>query len=198
MRGASAREEWFETSTVLLMKTSAFTNLFPIPSAARLRRGVCAGIVAACVAATVQPAAASGGTNQPPFVTITVPFDFKFFEPGTNVHVSANSGDIDGTVIRVDFYVDSALRFQDTIMPFAVTLEDITVGTHALWAVARDNSGLMSTSQVVTIFSSFPPNLTPIAPNGSVWRYSDSGANFGTEWRDLFFDDHLWRDVWPG
>jgi hypothetical protein len=114
--------------------------------------------------------------NLPPSVTITNPPDALVLPAvPTNVTVSAAASDSDGTVTRVDFFVEApgAGRVAigtDTTAPFSALWTNVPAGTNVLTAVATDNFGLASTSAPVTVFGNFAPTVSLTSPA--------SGANF--------------------
>jgi hypothetical protein len=80
---------------------------------------------------------------QPPAVEITSPGLRAVVPPGATVPVAAAASDTDGTVARVDFYLDGALLSTDTSAPFAATWPSAAPGAHALTAIATDSDGLV-------------------------------------------------------
>jgi hypothetical protein len=83
-----------------------------------------------------------------------------------------------GAVAFADF------RARDTTVSFP------GVGTYVLRLTAHDGA-LQNTDDVsVTIqLTSVPFTLVS---TGSVWKYHDLGANLGTTWRELIYDDSAW------
>lgn len=104
--------------------------------------------------------------NQPPVVSVTAPSTGATFTAPINLIVSATASDPDGSVSRVDFYAGAMLIGSDTISPYSVTWSSTPVGTHALTAVARDNTGRSTTSAAVsvTIRANQPPTVSLAAP----------------------------------
>ncbi|GEM_PF-522266 len=70
---------------------------------------------------------------------------------GTNFTITATATDSDGTVTNVSFYDGVTLLGSDTSSPYSYVWNNAPLGAHALRAVARDNSGLATTSAVVNV-----------------------------------------------
>lgn len=114
-------------------------------------------------------ACGTGGTNQPPSVTLTSPANGASYTAGSNIAVTANAGDSDGTVARVEFFRGTASLGVDTSAPYAATWSNATTGSHAFRAVATDNQGASTTSATATItVNGTPPTDTtpPSVPTG--------------------------------
>ncbi|GAA5078043.1 glycosyl hydrolase family 18 protein [Lysobacter panacisoli] len=114
-------------------------------------------------------ACGTGGTNQPPSVTLTSPSNGASYNAGSNIAVSANASDSDGSVARVEFFRGTISLGVDTASPYAVTWSNATAGSHAFKAVATDNLGLSTTSTTATItVTGTPPTDTtpPSIPTG--------------------------------
>lgn len=90
-------------------------------------------------------------SNIPPTVSITSPANGATFNPGDNIAIAAAASDSDGTVSKVEFYVDSNLISTDTTSPYNATWSNATSGNHTLTAVATDNSGGVTSSAPISI-----------------------------------------------
>ena len=88
--------------------------------------------------------------------------------------------DGDGTISRVDFYLDNAFYFTAPTSPFWMEVGDLLAGSHVLTAVAVDNDG-GSGSNSVSIVATNPPGLTLLVTNGATWKYFDLGMD---RWSD--------------
>lgn len=137
-------------------------------------------------------------TDQPPVVSITSPADGSSFTAPAVVPITATASDPDGTVTNVAFYDGTTLLGQTNDTPYTVTAI-FAAGTHTLTAVATDDAGLSTTSDVVTITvnaPTTPPSVTVTnPPNDSVFGNTDSiniGATVtdtnGTVTNVQFFD----------
>jgi len=103
--------------------------------------------------------------NSDPTCTITLPFNDAQFAYGSDILVRANTTDSDGTVEKVEFFVDSIKVGEDIYAPYSLVLSGLTIGTHVLTAVATDNHGATGTSLPVTIIIvEVPGGLTDTTP----------------------------------
>ena len=100
--------------------------------------------------------------NQLPSVSITSPAPGQAFTPPASITIAATASDPDGTIVGVDFFVDSQLIATDTTSPYGASWANIDVGTYWLTAVARDNAGGTSTSVGVTVVVEGTPTPTTV------------------------------------
>lgn len=76
----------------------------------------------------------------PPAVAITAPAADTHLYVDESLAVAADASDSDGTVARVEFYLDDALAATDTAAPYTFDLTS-TQGAHVLFARAIDDDG---------------------------------------------------------
>ena len=91
------------------------------------------------------------GGEPSPVVSITSPVGGSSFAAGSTVVVNATAGDGDGSVSKVDFYVDGALVGTDATSSYSASLVGLAAGAYVLTAVATDDLGAGTTSAGVTI-----------------------------------------------
>ncbi len=105
-------------------------------------------------------------TNNAPTVSLTAPTEGQNFAAGTTVNVAANASDSDGTVTKVDFYVDNVLKLSDTTAPYTYAATGLTTGAHSIKATATDNGGLSSsvTRNITVGTVNTPPTLSVSSP----------------------------------
>ncbi len=97
--------------------------------------------------------ACDGGGNPPngaPQVSVTSPGSGQSFVAGNTVTINANASDADGSIAKVEFYVDGNMIGQDTSAPYT-TNWTATLGNHTITAKATDNANKSTTSTAVTI-----------------------------------------------
>lgn len=94
---------------------------------------------------TVKPAA-----NVAPLVSITSPANGASLASPANVAVQASASDKDGTVAKVEFYVDDNSVGSVTASPYAQSVT-LYPGTYLLTAVATDNLGATTTTDPVVV-----------------------------------------------
>lgn len=113
-----------------------------------------------------QDLGACGGTaNQPPTVSLTAPANGSTHPSGSNIVVSANAADSDGSIAKVEFFRGAASLGVDTTSPYSVTWNNATAGSHAFKAVATDNGNASTTSATATISVSGTPPTDTTAPS---------------------------------
>lgn len=93
-----------------------------------------------------------GSNNSGPSVVITAPANNSTVEVvGSTVNITATATDADGSVAKVEFFVDGVKVGEDTSSPYAYGWTS-TSGYHSLTAKATDNSGNATTSPAVAVF----------------------------------------------
>lgn len=144
-------------------------------------------ITSAVVNITVNP-------NNPPTVTITNPGTQSYLV-GANVINNAVAADSDGTIARVEFYLDGVLRYTDTTSSYNYQSDDTLAGTHTVLAVAVDNAGARG-SNSVTFTITNPPNVTILLANGGNWKYLDdtNDPSLSGPWTTIGFNDSGWSN----
>jgi hypothetical protein len=89
--------------------------------------------------------------NTAPTVALTTPVNNASYSAPAAFTLNAVAGDADGTVAKVEFYAGDFLLGSVTSSPYALSLNNLQVGTHQLTAVATDNRGASTMSEPVTI-----------------------------------------------
>jgi plastocyanin len=115
--------------------------------------------------------------NQPPTVSLTAPGNGATFLTTDQITFSANAGDTDGSVSKVEFFSDGNLiGAADTTSPYSVTAS-LPAGQHTITAKATDNANAATTSSPVTITVNAPnqpPTVSLTAPgNGQTFSTTD-------------------------
>lgn len=105
----------------------------------------------------------AGTGNLPPSVTITNPVDGASIPEGSDVLVSADALDGDGSVAKVEFFVGGTKIGESLAPPYAVTWMGVTAGSWEISARATDDQGATrdAPSVFVTVDSTAPPNAAP-------------------------------------
>jgi len=89
-----------------------------------------------------------------PIVTIASPEDESVFDPGTQIEVEALAYDADGSIDKVEFFVDGEKIAVDYYPPYEAKIESMPAKEIKLWAVATDNNSNVSVSDTVLIMCS--------------------------------------------
>lgn len=97
-------------------------------------------------------------TDLRPVVSITSPTNGATFTAHSNITITADASDPDGsdTISSVTFYANHQLIGTSTTAPYAVVWSNAPAGRFALWAVAKDSSGDQGHSRPVFIKVSSP------------------------------------------
>lgn len=138
--------------------------------------------------------------NAPPQVALVTPTDGSVFTaPATNLTLSADATDSDGSVAKVDFYQGATLLGTAMSAPFQFEWMNVPAGTYALTAVATDNQGATATSSTATVVLNAPPTLsltspldgTVVAAPGSFTLAADAADSDGTVAKVDFYQNGL-------
>lgn len=89
--------------------------------------------------------------NQPPMITLTDPLEGSLLIEGTQITISASANDTDGSIARVEFFVDSILLTEDTAAPYNASWQTSGLGAHTLTAIAYDNAGASTNAEAISI-----------------------------------------------
>jgi hypothetical protein len=100
---------------------------------------------------TISGSVQNPSTNQVPVVSISSPANGASFARGSNVTVTAQATDPDGSIQSVRLFLNGVLMLDDFIPPYTTTLSNmITPGIYELTAVAVDNQGAQGVSTIST------------------------------------------------
>ena len=111
--------------------------------------------------------------NAPPAVNITAPAADYVFNSPTNVTITANASDSDGSVTQVAFYENGIPLGTDTngADGWSWLWNSPAPGQYAITAVATDNEGAQTTSAAVNITVNDVPSCSITAPvDGHVYQ----------------------------
>jgi len=122
-----------------------------------------------------------------PTVAITNPANNAKFTLGSAIQVDVTATDA-GSVSNVAFYADGVFRANAPTAPYGWTWNGAAAGAHALKAVAWNNSGLSSTSAVVSL--SVSAQGTFAAGNLVVYRVGDGVTNPLASGSPVFLDEY--------
>ena len=105
----------------------------------------------------------SGG-NIPPVVSITAPANNATFAEGATIAITANASDpdVDGSIIKVEFYNGSTKLGEDTTKPYEYSWANVAAGSYKLTAKATDNKNGSTTSAAVSITVKGDSNIPPV------------------------------------
>ena len=94
----------------------------------------------------LQPPPPPPPLNQPPKVSIVSPANGAQYPAPANVNVTATASDPDGSVVKVDLYLNGTFVRTENTAPYEWTLANLAAGSHTLTAKAFDNAGATATA----------------------------------------------------
>lgn len=95
--------------------------------------------------------------NIAPIVSISSPQDNTEYIEGTEIEITAEASDMDGSILKVEFYIDDELIGTATSEPYNI-IWSAAEGVYEIVAVATDNEESSTTSEAITvIFTDAPP-----------------------------------------
>ena len=102
---------------------------------------------------TLQAAALSApGANNPPAVSISEPADGANFSAADSIIFTADAADLDGNIVKVEFFQGSAKLGESTSSPYSLIWSNAPAGNYLLTASATDDRGATRTSAPVQVF----------------------------------------------
>ena len=107
-----------------------------------------------------------GAANEAPAVTLTSPSAGATFPVSTPVVLEATAIDVDGSVTRVDFYVNDTLVGTDSTDQagvYTTTWTPLLAGSYTVTAVATDDRGSIKTGNPVTVVLTPPAGRVNVA-----------------------------------
>jgi RHS repeat-associated protein len=99
-----------------------------------------------------------------PTITLTAPAPNTVIAAPGSLTLSANAGDADGTVAKVDFYQGATLVGTVLTPPYSVNVSGLAPGSYSFSAVVTDNFGVTSSSAPVTVIVESAPVVSITAP----------------------------------
>jgi chitinase/chitodextrinase len=117
------------------------------------------------------------GGNNSPSISITSPAPNATFDVGQSITITASASDADGTITKVEFFVNGSKIGEDFSSPYAITWTT-TQGFHSLTARATDNSG--STKDATPVSISAGANTGGLPPRllSGYWHTWNGGVPF--------------------
>ncbi|WP_082026748.1 Ig-like domain-containing protein [Flammeovirga sp. OC4] len=101
-----------------------------------------------------------------PIVTLTTPKEGESFFTGATIPLAAEASDLDGTVQKVEFFVNNESVAMLTEAPYTFDWSTDMLSTYSVYASATDNDGNVTSTTPVTITTKAPPSCSGTAENG--------------------------------
>lgn len=86
--------------------------------------------------------------SEAPTVAITAPANGDIFESNTDILITADAADTDGTIRKVEFFQGATKLGEDSTRPYEFLWTAVPAGTYNIIAKATDNTGMTATAQV--------------------------------------------------
>jgi hypothetical protein len=119
------------------------------------------------------------GASLPPSVAITSPPNGAVFAAPANVNIQAGVTDGSAPVTNVQFLAGNTLLASENTGPFSTTANNLTTGSYALSAIAKDSGGLSATNTVnISVVTPVAVTLTNPVLSGTTFQFT-YGANVG-------------------
>ena len=125
------------------------------------------------------PAPQPPATNTPPSVSLTGPAAGSSYTAPATLSLAASASDPNGSVSRVEFLADGALKGSDTTAPYTYSWGNVPAGTYALTARAIDDAGAATTSQPVSVTVAGATVPPPPRGGGSASLFVAPGGSDG-------------------
>ncbi|QCR21029.1 Ig-like domain-containing protein [Pontibacter sp. SGAir0037] len=93
----------------------------------------------------------SAPANAAPTISIVAPVASASYDAPAAITIEANATDSDGTIAKVEYYVDGVLLGTSDAVPYRFAWSQVSGGAYTLTAKAYDNEGLAATSAPVSV-----------------------------------------------
>jgi hypothetical protein len=110
-----------------------------------------AGILAASISGRAVSNNCLPPVNQAPLASISAPEDNTSFVVPATVTIIADVTDVDGTISKVEYYMDAEMIGESFAEPHALSFDFETTGTYTLSIIATDNMNVTTISDPVNI-----------------------------------------------
>ena len=112
-----------------------------------------------------------------PTVTLINPVEDDLYVVGDAIFFEAEAEDSDGTISEVQFYCDNTLLGSSSESPYYIFVDDITAGTHSVYATAVDDDGGKTSTTPISIVVDTPPDVTFTYPASDISVVPGSAIN---------------------
>jgi hypothetical protein len=126
--------------------------------------------------------------NLAPSVALTQPANGAEVRPGAPILLQASATDPDGIVSQIEYFDGTNKVGEATAAPWSYTWTNAPGGRRTVTARVTDQCGASAVSAPVLVNA----GAFSMVATGSVWKYHDMGANLGSTWRAVGFDDSAW------
>ena len=117
--------------------------------------------------------------SQPPLISISNPSNRQVLDENMTIHFQFNTSDNDGQIARVELFINDILVNVSSEKPFDINWDPISPGSYSIYAVAIDNSGTESTSEIINITVGNCKTGTNLLKNGTF----GNGTEYWATWK---------------
>jgi gliding motility-associated-like protein len=101
-------------------------------------------------------------SNTPPVITIIAPSHEATFTDGTPITLSANAGDDNGSISKIEFFNGTTKIGESLTSPYNFVWSNPPVGTHTITAKATDNQSAIAVSNPISVVVVAPTEIVTI------------------------------------
>lgn len=124
-----------------------------------------------------------------PEVEITSQTNNEQIPNGTNVLIQANASDTDGTIAKVEFYINDVLESTDTTAPYEMNF-NFSDGPHVVKAVSFDNHDFRAEETINLYVGNYSDTINQTAGNDVEQKESDGTIYNGSSDLELVYDSY--------
>jgi len=138
--------------------------------------------------------------GDPPAITIVNPLEGQTFLQNELISIAANADDLDGSVTKVEFFIDNNYLLTDYSEPYTINWTTAQTGIYSLSAKATDNEGNVTASipiniEVIEDNTGETGISTANCPGNSTWP-CENGNGTNVSWMAPIFESDC--DSGPG
>lgn len=112
--------------------------------------------------------------NAPPVVIINTPANNQAFDSDDQVIINSTITDSDGTISKVEFFLNDSLVGSATSAPYDLALNNLTSGTYNITVKATDNLNKEDSETIQITVSNKLPSISITTPsNGTKFNFSE-------------------------
>ena len=130
--------------------------------------------------------------NNPPQITLVAPTNGAVFTAPTNIVLSANASDPDGTISKVEFFQGATKLGETNTAPYQFTWNNVPAGLYSLTARATDDSAAATVSSAAAIRVTAPSLSASYSAGQIVISWSTAAGSYTLEMTDSLMPPVTW------
>jgi hypothetical protein len=130
--------------------------------------------------------------NNPPQITLVGPADGTVFIAPTNIVLSANASDPDGSISKVEFFQGATKLGETSTAPYELTWINVPAGLYSLTVKATDDSGATTVSSAAAIQVTSPTLSASYSGGQIVISWSTAAGSYTLEMTDSLTPPVTW------